>query len=73
MDRPTRRLFDHIKPETLSIDSSVNKVEVWQSKFKLWIIEFMRPDSLNNDPIYVFDSLICLLDNGWQTDASMNI
>ena len=49
LERTTRRLFDHMKPDNLNINSTVNKVRIWQSRFKQWIRKVLKPDNPSDE------------------------
>ena len=65
LDRSSWCNYDHIRPTTLNIDSSVSKVEIWQGRFQIWITELVKPGKPDDDCKYVFESLL----SSWTTDG----
>ena len=55
-----------MKPDVLNKESTtVDQVGIWQGRLKSWITEVLKPDKPNDERNYVFECLLCLLDNGW--------
>ena len=67
LERTSRRLFDHMKPDVLNIDSTFQIQELDHGG------ALAQPYNINNEPNYVFDSLLCLLDTGCRMRARIQV
>ena len=63
IDRRYSRIHDHLKPNKVSWEESLEVVLKFQEEFQIWIIEVPRVSG--SDKEFVWNSLMALLDAEW--------